>query len=949
MCNIGGKQLTYVVKTNGAFFNTFWLLNSLKNINLDKFTKMMIVFLIKHYGSQGIRMKKYVYDFEEGNAQMRDLLGGKGAGLAEMTRIGLPVPPGFTITTEACKDYFKNGNRFPDGLKEQILEHLRKLEEKTGKKFGGAENPLLVSVRSGAPVSMPGMMDTILNVGLNDETVLGLAKLTNNLRFAYDSYRRLIQMFSDIVEGIDKNLFEEVLERVKKEEGVATDAEISVDGLKKIIEQYKAIYKEKTGREFPQDPYEQLFKAIKRVFDSWNNERAKKYRQIKGIPEDMGTAVNVQMMVFGNFGWDSATGVAFTRNPATGEKEFYGEYLPNAQGEDVVAGIRTPKPISELKKDIPEAYEQLVKAAEMLERHYKDMQDIEFTIERGKLYLLQTRTGQRTPKAAVKIAVDMVKEGIITKEEAIMRIEPQQFEKLLHRQIDPKVKEGKKPIARGLPASPGAAVGKVIFNSYEAEELGKNGEKIILVRPETTPEDVGGMAAAQGILTSRGGMTSHAAVVARGMGKPAVVGAEAIKIDLSREMFEVNGVIVRKGDIITIDGGEGVVYLGEMPLVEPEMTGEIEELLVWADEFRRLGVRANAELPNDVRVAKEFGAEGIGLARTEHMFLGEDRVQIVRKMILAENEEERKEALEQLIPLQKGEFKEILEIMDGRKVIIRLLDPPLHEFLPNYEELLEKYYKLKYGGGSEEELREVENLINVLRRMRDANPMIGFRVCRLGIAIPEIYDAQARAAIEATAELIKEGKNPKLAIMIPGVSIANELKVLRERILKVKERVEKEYGIEVPVEIGTMIEMPRAALTSSEVAKYADFYSFGTNDLTQMTFGMSRDDAERSFIHIYVEKGIIPHNPFQTLDYRGVARLMKMAIEEGKSANPNLEVGICGEHGGDPRSIRICHYLGLDYVSASPFRIPIARLAAAQASIEERWYKEGKIKEIKLE
>ncbi len=893
--------------------------------------------------------KKYVYAFEEGSAEMKNLLGGKGSGLAEMTRIGLPVPPGFTITTEACRDFFKNGNKFPEGLEDQIKEYLKKLEEKTGKKFGDPNNPLLVSVRSGAPVSMPGMMDTILNVGLNDATVEGLAKLTNNPRFAYDSYRRLIQMYGEIVDGIDRNLFEEVIERVKKEEGVESDAEISVEGLKKIIEEFKRIYKEQTGRDFPQDPYEQLINAIKRVFESWNNERAIKYRKIYGIPDDMGTAVNVQMMVFGNFGWDSATGVAFTRNPATGEKEFYGEYLPNAQGEDVVAGIRTPKPISELKNDIPEAYEQLVKAAETLEKHYKDMQDIEFTIERGKLYLLQTRTGQRTPKAAVKIAVDMVKEGIITKEEAIMRIKPEQFEKLLHRQIDPSIKIELKPIAKGLPASPGAAVGKVVFRSDEAEELGKQGEKIILVRPETTPEDVGGMAAAQGILTSRGGMTSHAAVVARGMGKPAVVGAESIRIDLENEKFEVNGVIVKKGDIITIDGGDGTVYLGEVKLVEPEITDEVKELLTWADEFRRLGVKANAELPHDVRVARSFGAEGIGLARTEHMFLGEDRVQIVRKMILAETPEQRKEALEELIPLQKGEFKEILEIMDGYKVIIRLLDPPLHEFLPNYEELLEKYYKLKYGGGSEEELKEVEYLLNAVKRMRDANPMMGFRVCRLGIVIPEIYDAQARAAIEAAAELIKEGKNPRLAIMIPGVSIANELKFLRERILKIKKEVEEMFGFEIPLEVGTMIEMPRAALTSSEVAKYADFYSFGTNDLTQMTFGMSRDDAERAFIHNYVEMGILKYNPFQSLDYKGVARLMKIAIEEGKKTNPKLEIGICGEHGGDPRSIRICHRLGLDYVSASPFRVPIARLAAAQAAIEEKWEKIGRIPPVKFE
>ncbi|MHA1590849.1 MAG: pyruvate, phosphate dikinase [Candidatus Njordarchaeales archaeon] len=886
--------------------------------------------------------KKYVYDFEEGGEHLRRLLGGKGAGLAEMTRAGLPVPPGFTITTEACKEYYKRGPKFIDEIWPEIMEHFRKLEKKTGKKFGDKNNPLLVSVRSGAPVSMPGMMDTILNVGLNDETVEALARLTNNPRFAYDCYRRLIQMFGSIVMGIDRRKFEETLEEIKKKYGVKYDAELSAEAMKEVVKKFKEIYKKETGEDFPQDPFVQLRRAIETVFKSWNNPRAIKYREIHKIPHDMGTAVNVQMMVFGNFGWDSGTGVCFTRNPATGEKELYGEFLPNAQGEDVVAGIRTPYSIKDLKDRLPDVYKQLVEVAELLERHYKDMQDIEFTVEKGKLWLLQTRTGKRTAMAAIKIAVDMAREGIITKEEAIMRVKPEHIQQLLHRQIDPKAKEQHRPIARGLPASPGAAVGKVIFSSEEAEELGKRGEKVILVRPETTPEDIGGMAAAQGILTARGGMTSHAAVVARAMGKPAVVGAEMIHIDLEKEEFRVGDVVVKKGDVITIDGTAGEVYVGELPTIEPKLTSEALELLSWCDEYRKLGIRANADTPEEMRRALEFGAEGVGLTRTENMFVKGGRTDIVYEILLAETEEERRKALEKLIPLQKQDFKEILEVMDGKPVIVRLLDVQFYALVfADPEQLIEQYYKKKYeeGAGSEELMR-LENLIHRVRAIRDADPQMGFRACRLGIVYPEVYEAQMRAAIEAAAELKKEGKNPILEIMVPGTAEPNELRFIRRIFEKVLKEVSEKYDVELDVKYGTMIESPRAALLADEMAEICDFFSFGTNDLTQFTFGWSRDDAERAFIHAYLKKKVLPYNPFQTLDDKGVAKLMEWAVKNARKVKPDIELGICGEHGGEPRSIEICHKVGLDYVSASPWRIPVARLVAAQAAIKEKQQKE---------
>jgi len=873
---------------------------------------------------------------------MRDLLGGKGANLAEMARIGLPVPPGFTITTEACREYYARGKQFPEGLEDMVRESMRKLEEKTGKKFGDPENPLLVSVRSGAPVSMPGMMDTILNLGLNDVTVEGLAKLTNNSRFAYDSYRRFIQMFSDVVLKVPREEFEKVLEKYKKMEGVRYDAELSVDALKKIVEEFKEIVKKYTGRDFPQDPWEQLFMAIRAVFDSWNNPRAIVYRKYNNIPDDMGTAVNVQTMVFGNMGWDSGTGVAFTRNPSTGEKKIYGEYLPNAQGEDVVAGIRTPKKIEEMKEEFPEIYEQLVRVAELLEKHFRDMQDIEFTVERGKLYLLQTRTGKRTPRAAVKIAVDMVKEGLITKEEAIMRVSPQQIEKLLHKQVDPNAP--KKVIAKGLPASPGAAVGKIVFDPDEAAELGEKGENVILVRPETTPEDVHGMYASKGILTSRGGMTSHAAVVARGAGIPAVVGCEDIQIDLEKEEFRVGDIVVKKGDVITIDGSTGEVFLGEVPLIEPKITGEFEELLKWADEIRVIGVRANADTPEDAKKALDYGAEGIGLARTEHMFLGPERVQVVREMVMVKTAEERKKALEKLIPLQKNDFKELLKVMDGKPVIIRLLDPPLHEFLPRYEQLLKEIYdlvlKIREAKSVTEasklldELEEKRQILRRLEELKEANPMLGLRVCRLGIVYPEIYEAQLKALFTAVAELIKEGYNPKPEVMIPGTIEKKELEEIKKIAERVREEVEKEHGVQINYMYGTMIEMPRAAILADKIAEVAEFFSFGTNDLTQTTLGISRDDAQKSFLKVYVEKKILPKDPFRTIDREGLGRLIKQAIELGKKTRPDLEIGVCGEHGGDPESIEFFVEAGVDYVSASPFRVPIARLAAAQATIK---------------
>lgn len=880
-----------------------------------------------------VDMAKWVYGFEEGSEQLRNLLGGKGAGLAEMTRIGLPVPPGFTITTDACKDYQKR-NYISEEIKEETIEHLRKLEEKTHKRFGDPNNPLLVSVRSGAPVSMPGMMDTILNLGLNDQTVEGLKELTQNGRFAYDSYRRFIQMFGDVVMGVAHEEFEKILTSHKERNHLTSDVELTEEMFKDVINDYKALYKEHTGKDFPQDPMEQLFLAIEAVFKSWNNPRAITYRMLNKISDDLGTAVSIVTMVFGNMGNDSATGVAFTRNPSTGEKKLYGEYLTNAQGEDVVAGIRTPKPIDELKKEMPQAYEELLRVSEILEHHYRDMQDMEFTIEKGKLYMLQTRSGKRTAAAAVKVAVDMVKEGLIKKEEAVLRVSTEQIEQLLHKTIDPNAKY--EPIAKGLPASPGAAVGKVVFNVKEAAERGKNGEAVILVRPETTPEDLEGMAHSQGILTSRGGMTAHAAVVARGMGIPCIVGAESIKLDLENKLFTVNGVTVRENDIITIDGTTGNVILGEVPMVEASLSGEFSEFLNIADELRKLGVRANANTPEEAQRAREYGAEGIGLCRTERMFLKPERLPVMQDMIIAETPEERKEHLKKLEPLQKKDFYEILKAMDGYPVIIRLLDPPLHEFLPQKERLEQEIAELKENNGDPELIAKKERQLKRSKELTEFNPMIGFRGCRVGIIYPEIYEMQTEAIVDAAIQLKKEWFNPKPKIMLPLIGHVNEMKILREKVEKIVIDKLQAANLDIKIEIGTMIEVPRAALTADQIAEYADFFSYGTNDLTQTTFAYSRDDAEGTFLPYYIENKILPKDPFITIDRDGVGKLVRIGVVLGRHTNPSLEIGICGEHGGDPESIEFCHYAGLDYVSCSPFRVPIARVAAAQVAVKEK-------------
>lgn len=872
--------------------------------------------------------KKYVYFFgggkAEGNKDMKNLLGGKGANLHEMTNIGIPVPPGFTITTEACVYYFKNGT-FPPGLEEEVRENLKKLENLTGKIFGSVDNPLLVSVRSGARTSMPGMMDTILNLGLNDQSVQGLAKKTNDERFAYDSYRRFIQMFSDVVLGVDRNLFEERLRAKKAEVGVKEDFEVPTKELKELVEEYKDIVKKVTGKPFPQDPVEQLWLAIEAVFKSWNNKRAIEYRRLHRIPDEWGTACNVQTMVFGNMGFDCATGVAFTRDPSTGEKTVYGEYLPNAQGEDVVAGIRTPKKLQLLAKDMPQAYKELLEIFDRLEKHYRDMMDIEFTIEKGKVYILQTRVGKRSARAEVKIAVDMVKEGLITKEEAVLRVDPRRIEQLLHPMIDPKAE--KVVLTKGLPASPGAAWGKVIFDSDEAADLSEAGEPVILVRDETSPDDIRGMARSRGILTARGGMTSHAAVVARGIGKPCVVGAEEIEVDYENNLFRVRDVVVKKGDIITIDGSTGEVLLGKVPTVDPELFEEFNELLKWADEIRWIGVRANADTPADAQRARKFGAEGIGLCRTEHMFFEGERIYAMQEMILAKTKEERERALAKLLPMQREDFKGIFKAMDGFPVTIRLLDPPLHEFVPKTKEQMEELSR-KTGISVEEIAAKSEAL-------REANPMLGHRGCRLGIVYPEITEMQARAIFEAACECIKEGVKAIPEIMVPIVSLKDELDNQKAIIDRVAAEVMKEKGIEVEYTVGTMIELPRACVTADKIAQTAEFFSFGTNDLTQTTFGFSRDDVGK-FVPKYIELGILKDDPFQVLDQEGVGALVKIGIEKGRSTRPNLKVGICGEHGGEPSSVEFCHRVGMDYVSCSPFRVPIARLAAAQAVVKEK-------------
>lgn len=877
--------------------------------------------------------EKWVYDFEEGNENMRDLLGGKGAGLAEMTGIGLPVPPGFTITTEACKEYLKT-NQISDETRNETLEHLRKLEEKTNKKLGDINNPLLVSVRSGAPISMPGMMDTILNLGLNDETVEGLSRLTQNERFAYDSYRRFIQMFSNVVMEIPRDKFEYILEKYKEGNNLKNDTELTALMLKNVIYDYEQLYKEYTSRDFPQDPLEQLFIAIEAVFKSWNTPRAITYRMLNKISEEPGTAVNIVMMVFGNMGNDSATGVAFTRNPSTGEKKLYGEYLINAQGEDVVSGIRTPKQIQEMQFDLPLVYEQLLQVAQTLEKHYADLQDMEFTIEKNKLYMLQTRRGKRTAQATVKAAVDMVEEGLISKEEAVLRVTPEQVDQLLHKMIDPTVKV--QPIAKGLPASPGAASGKVIFNVKEAAERGKSGEPVILVRPETTPEDLEGMAYSQGILTTRGGMTAHAAVVARGMGKPCIVGAEEIKLNLVEKTFVVNGVTVKENDIITIDGSMGTVIVGEVPMIEPALTPELKEVLAFADEFKELGVRANANTPEEAIRAKEYGATGIGLCRTERMFLQPERLPIMQEMIISESREERVKFLENLEKMQKKDFYDILKAMDGYPVIIRLLDPPLHEFLPQRERLEKELEDLKARSESQEVISKKERQLVRSKELSEFNPMIGFRGCRVGLVYPEIYEMQSAAIIEAAIDLKREGFNPIPKIMLPLIGHVNEMRVLREKVQKVVEETINRENVKVSYQIGTMIEVPRACLTADQIAQYADFFSYGTNDLTQTTFAYSRDDAEVTFLPFYLKEKILLEEPFMTIDRDGVGKLVRIGVVLGRKTNKSLEIGICGEHGGDPESIEFFHYAGLDYVSCSPFRVPIARLSAAQVAIKEK-------------
>jgi pyruvate,orthophosphate dikinase len=869
--------------------------------------------------------KKWVYLFREGNASMRDLLGGKGAGVAEMTRTGVPVPPGFTITTEACNAYYENGQQFPEGMWEQVLEGLKDIESQTGKRFGDPSNPLLVSVRSGAKFSMPGMMDTVLNLGLNQQTREGLARLTDNPRFAADAYRRFVQLFGKIVLGVDGDRFEHEMDEAKGH-GQRQDTDLTTEELLALAEKFKAIIKEDVGVDFPEDPFEQLRAAIAAVFRSWNGRRAVDYRRVNKIPDNLGTAVNVQAMVFGNMGNDSATGVAFTRNPSTGEPEIFGEYLVNAQGEDVVAGIRTPQPISKLAQEMPEVYEQFHQIAKQLERHYKDMQDVEFTIERGKLWMLQTRTGKRTGAAAVKIAVDMVNEGLIDRATAVQRVDPHALDQLLHPMIDPAARKDAHPLTVGLPASPGAASGKAVFDPDEAEELAKTGEKVILVRVETAPEDFHGMVAAQAILTARGGMTSHAAVVARGMGKPCVAGAGDLRISYTDQLMTVNGTTIRKGDWITLDGGSGEVFAGKMPTVEPELSGDFATLMSWADEFRKLGVRANADIPRDARVARQFGAEGIGLCRTEHMFFEGDRIDAMREMILADTVEERRAALAKIEPLQQGDFEGLFREMAGLPVTIRTLDPPLHEFLPHDDDEIEALAN-KLGVDPRKVKARVESL-------REANPMLGFRGCRLGILYPEITEMQARAIFKAAVKVKAEGIDVHPEVMIPLVGHVSELKLQEEIVRRVAAEVFAEAGIEVPYLVGTMIELPRAALVADEIAQVAEFFSFGTNDLTQTTLGLSRDDSGR-FLPIYVEKKLIPDDPFQTIDQRGVGQLVQIGTERGRSTRPDLKVGVCGEHGGDPASVEFFHRVGLNYVSCSPYRVPIARLAAAQAALGE--------------
>jgi len=869
---------------------------------------------------------------------LKDLLGGKGSNLCLMTNAGIPVPPGFTVTTDTCIEYVESGD-LPAGLDDEVKESMGKLEDWVGKRFGDPDNPLLVSVRSGAKFSMPGMMDTVLNLGMNDEVASGLVKLTGDERFVWDAYRRFIMMFGDVVKGIDRELFEECLNEVKQEEGVTDDVDVSAEGLRKVVECEKQVYKQQLGEDFPTDPATQLFAAIRAVFSSWDNDRAIAYRELNGIPHNLGTAVNVQTMVFGNLGDDSGTGVAFTRDPATGAKEIYGEYLVNAQGEDVVAGIRTPVPISALEERMPEIYAEFVDICQKLERFYHNMEDVEFTVEQGKLWMLQTRDGKRTARAAIKIAVDMVREGLISEEEAVMMVEPNQLDQILHRQFDPQAKP--EAVAMGVAASPGAAAGEVVFTSEQATKEAQAGKRVILVRHETSPEDIRGMAASQGILTMLGGKTSHAAVVGRQMGKPCVVGCSAIDIDYDAKRFTVNGHVVSEGDYVSIDGTTGEVMLGDVDTVDSDiiqvLRGELEpeqsedyqyfaEFMPWADKIRKLGVRTNADTPEDAALARKLGAAGIGLTRTEHMFFGEDRLLNFQKMILSDSEEAMTEAANVLLPYQRDDFYGILKAMDGLPVIIRLLDPPLHEFLPKDDDAVEAAAAV--SGKTPDEIREIT------ANLHELNPMLGHRGCRLGVTFPMIYKMQVRAIFEAACQLKKEGYNPIPEVMIPLVGIIGELEITKAYCEEVGKEVMDEQGVELDYMIGTMIEIPRACLVADDIARIADFFSFGTNDLTQMTFGFSRDDVEGKFIPAYITQRIVEVSPFESIDRDGVGELMRIAVDRGREANEKLELGICGEHGGEPRSVAFCHEIGLDYVSCSPLRVPIARLAAAQAQVE---------------
>ena len=915
-------------------------------------------------------MEKRVYDFTEGNKDMRNLLGGKGANLAEMTNLGLTIPPGFTITTKTCAEFFEAGGKFPEGLWGEILEHVKTLEKNTGKRFGDKKSPLLVSVRSGAPISMPGMMDTVLNLGMNDEVAKAVIGLTGDERFVWDAYRRFVTMFSDVVMGQERHDFEEVFNKVKKKEGVEGDTEVSVKGLKETVEGQNKLYKKLLKEDFPQDPMEQLKRSIAAVFNSWNIPRARTYRRVEGISDSMGTACNVQTMVFGNMGWDSGSGVMFTRSPSDGSNGLFGELLFNAQGEDVVAGTRTPIPIVEMKEQQPELYKELEAIAETVEGHYKDMQDMEFTVEKGKLWILQTRTGKRTARSAIKIAVDMAREGLIDKKMAVKRITPNNVDQLLHPQFDPAAKEKATLLAKGLNASPGAAVGMAIFNANRAEEHGKAGEDVILIRPETTPDDVNGMVVSQGFLTQHGGGTSHAAVVARGWGKPCVAGCEDIKIDNSRNLFTVGEYTVKEGDWISVDGATGEVFIGKVAKIETEFEKEVEliQALEWADEIKSLGVLTNADNPEDAAKARQFGATGIGLTRTEHMFFDQEGEEISRRenvvnMILksevaapllrqleaAKGEEEYDElkkkadankdvqeylqALENIMPFQRKDFEGIFEAMDGYPVIVRLIDPPMHEFLPPREELLQEVTELRCKGAKGKELEEKEYLLRVVESLWETNPMLGLRGCRAGLMYPGLTEMQVQAIMEAAVNVKKKGVDVHPEVMIPLTSHINEMHAEYEKLNKVAEEVLEKAGIDLHYKIGTMIEIPRAALTADEIAKSAEFFSFGTNDLTQMTFGISRDDAEGKFLLNFVDRGLLPSNPFQVIDREGVGQLMKMCVDKGRATRPDLEIGICGEHGGEPSSIEFCHLIGLNYVSCSPYRVPIARLAAAHAEL----------------